>query len=338
MSKKALFPTSDVPCWPWLNRDPDKPKGCRFGSKCRFFHRKTEICKKWEANNCPHTANTCRYLHSFSAVSYEPGPFCVMIFDKGEQDKKRQETAEPSASRKAKESSHPMTTSPPMTIAMIQEQLDKVNADINTCEEQRTMMTQLTEQSKLIFEEAVPLANDIQALQGLLVQKQQHLDTLDSKYQIIRQDFESFKTNYDDSKYQCLLRIKSSLTDNIMSQQKKDDCHRLANRLGVSFQHIEVMMTYMSEAEVLKHFKIESGSTGSTLISDSDAKDTKMSIDKSVDKSNTSDDELCAVCLKNTRTYALYCGHYAYCETCVMNLNECTICREPVIGRQRVYM
>ena len=62
------------------------------------------------------------------------------------------------------------------------------------------------------------------------------------------------------------------------------------------------MLTYMTESEVLKHFKVENGSTGSTLISEPEAK-------------MPNDDDLCTICLSNKRTYALYCGHFAYCES-----------------------
>ena len=255
-------------------------------------------------------------MHSYNLVSYKPGPFCVIIYDNGEQEKKRE--AEPSL-RKANFSS------PPMTAQMIKEQLDNVTAELQAFEAKRTSMAQLTQGSKLIFEEAVPLAKDIQALQNLLVQKQQHLDTLDSKYTIMRQDFEALKTSYDESKYQSLLRLKSSLNENMLSQQKKDDCHRLANRLGVSFQHIEVMLTYMTESEVLKHFKVENGSTGSTLISEPEAK-------------MPNDDDLCTICLSSKRTYMLFIAGTLHTVKRVMDLNECSICREPVTGRQRVFV
>ena len=294
-------------CFAWLGRDPDFPQGCTYGKKCAFSHAKDVVCQKWLKGICEHDANSCRYVHHHNPaeVRFEPGTkLCVQCVAPLESVDHMSKSPRPS-NIEVQRSAH--------ELEQLDKQLEDINNSIDSETQTRNMLTENHEKAGLILQEASGLVPDIKKLQSDLISAQQRLDDLKEQYEICVTSHHSMMVNFDDNKLQGLLRMKASLLETIESKRKA--VRHAAQKKSPSFSSSSPTIGW--KQALLDHHITDQAQTSLSL---------------------QSDDKTCVVCLDKERTFALNCGHLAYCEDCVYLLKKCAICQQPVEHRQRIHM
>lgn len=311
-------------CFSWLGRNSGAPEGCKFGNKCRFLHSKNEICERWKKNNCPNAPNACQYLHTYNpgCVSFEDGPLCKQVYNGNKVTVDVSNDVTPLCS--SNESSPAKSAKSQVTevtedLATIKEQID---VEIQKAEAKQMIQVR----AKEIRELAQNKVDQIREVQLTLYGMQNELDALKVEYDDLRKTNDSLP--FDPSRYLSLLRLKASYEENLKSRTKQCDTNALAARLGVSVQHIEVLLTYMTMDEVLSKFGNKASGNESKKVFEPQ--------DQASDEGSAKDDT-CVICMENVKTYAVSCGHFSYCEKCVYSIDKCCICGTVIQGRHRIY-
>lgn len=294
-------------CFAWLGRDPDFPQGCTYGRKCAFAHAKDVTCQKWLKGICEHDANSCRYVHHHNPaeVRFEPGTkLCVQCVVPPESAEPMSKSSRPS-NIEVRRSTHADE------LEQLDKQLEDINNSIDSETQTRNMLTENNEKAGLILQEAADLVPGIKKLQSDLILAQQRLDDLKEQYEICVTSHHSVMVNFDENKLQGLLRVKASLLETIESKRK-------------AVRHAQKKSPSSSSSSPTIGWK-------QTLLDHQIAEaQTSLSLQ--------SDEKTCVVCLDKERTFALNCGHLAYCEDCVYLLDKCAICQQPVELRQRIHV